>query len=208
VSRDDAQGRPWNIEATLHIVRAAQGGDARAVDELFTRYLPRTRRIVACRMGCRLRDLEDQEDLVQGALLRVFESLDSFEPTSEASFRHWLARLVENTIRNAARDAARLKRGAGKVRRVSELATDSLAALTLPGRAPTASAVLRGAELEARIETALLALPKRYREAIVLRSLCGMSYAEVREALGVEREATARQICARALAKLREELDA
>jgi RNA polymerase sigma factor (sigma-70 family) len=58
------------------------------------------------------------------------------------------------------------------------------------------------------MEECLLKLPERYREMIVLRSLCGMSYAEIAAKIGAEKEATVRQIYFRAVHKLREALGA
>jgi RNA polymerase sigma factor (sigma-70 family) len=195
-----------DLQTTLRLVRDAQSGDRAALDGLFERYLPRTRRIVAARMGWKLGQVLEHEDIVQEALTEAFRALDRFEARSAGSFRLWLAQIVENTIRNAARDAQRLKRGGGAVRRWSELANESLVAMTLAGDDPTASAIARAAELEDRIETILLELPKRYRDAIVLKSFCELSYAEMLEPLGVTNEATARQVCFRALKELRERL--
>lgn len=192
---------------TLRLVHAAQAGESQALNALFERYLPRTRRIVACRMGWRLAQLEDHEDLVQAALLRVFEGFDRFEARSEAAFRHWLAHCVECTIRNAARDAKRLKRGGGAVRRFSELRDESLSVLTFAGSDPTPSVIAQRAEDEVRLESALLSLPERYRQVIVLRSFCEMSYAEIKAEIGVDEEATVRQIYSRALQKLRSLLE-
>jgi RNA polymerase sigma-70 factor (ECF subfamily) len=195
------------FETTLQLVEAAKGGSEPALNDLFARYLPRTRRIVAFRMGWRLQQVEEHEDIVQAALLRVFQGLDRFEARSDGAFRHWVAHLVECTLRNAARDAARQKRGGGAVRRWSELADGSLSAVTFAAADPTPSSVIESKELEERLEESLLKLPERYRESIVLRSFCGMSFAEVAEKLGVEKEATARQIYFRAIQKLKEMLN-
>lgn len=196
------------FETTVRLVQAAQGGDQKAINDLFTRYLPRTRRIVACRMGWKLRQLEEHEDLVQSSLLRIFQGLERFESRTEGSFRQWAAHCVECTIRNAARDSRRAKRGGGAVKRWSEIADESLANLTLAGDDPSPSAIVQAAETEEKIEASLLGLPERYREAIVLRSLCGMSFAEVAESIGAAKEATARQIYFRALQKLKDHLEA
>ena len=197
-----------SFETTVSLVLAAQGGDQRALNDLFARYLPRTRRIVACRMGWKLKQLVDQEDLVQSTLLRIFQGLERFEARTEGSFRHWVAHCVECTLRNESRDSQRAKRGGGTVKRWSEIADESLANLTLAGDGPTASAIAQAAEAEEKVEASLLKLPERYREAIVLRNLCGMSFAEVAKSLGADKEATARQIYFRALQKLKEILSA
>ena len=194
------------IETTLRLVASAKSGDARALNDLFERYLPRTRRIVACRMGWRLSQLEDHEDLVQETLLRVFKGLERFEARSEGSFRHWVAHCVECAIRDRARHAKRAKRGGGAEKRWGDLAAESLAESIFASDQPTPSAIVRAAELEEKIEASLLELPERYRELIVLRSLCGMSYKEIAETMGFDREATVRNAYSRALHKLEEAL--
>lgn len=193
-----------SIEETLRLVEAAQGGDERALNKLFERYLPRTRRIVACRMGWRLTQVEEYEDLVQETLLRVFRGLERFEARSEGSFRRWVAHLVECAIRDAARRATRAKRGGGAVQRWGDLADDTLSSSIFASETPTPSAIASASETEERIERCLQKLPERYRELIVLRSLCGMSYEEIAESMGVDRVATIRMACSRAVQRLAE----
>lgn len=195
------------LETTLELLEAARVGDEDALNALFERYLPRTRRIVACRMGWRLKQVEEYDDLVQEAFLRIFQGLDQFEARSEGSFRQWVACCVERAIRDAARRSKRAKRGGDRVRRLADLGNESLSESIFAGDSPTPSLVVGARELEERIEECLLKLPERYRELIVLRSFCEMSYAEIAEALGFDREGTARQAYSRAVAKLREMLD-
>ncbi len=195
------------LEATLDLVRAAQSGNEQALDDLFERYLPRTRRIVACRMGWQMKKILEYDDLVQEAFLRIFQGLERFEPRTVGSFRQWVALCVERAIQDAARHARRAKRGGGRERRMADLAHESLTATIFAGDSPTPSVVVANKELEERLEKCLLELPERYRELVVLRSFCEMTFAEVAETLGFEREATARQAYSRAVGKLREMLD-
>ncbi|HVR73955.1 MAG TPA: sigma-70 family RNA polymerase sigma factor [Planctomycetota bacterium] len=192
------------LTQTIQLVEAARGGDEGALNRLFERYLPRTRRVVAMRMGWKLRQLEDHEDLVQEALLKVFQGLQRFEARSEGSFRQWLAQCVECALRDALKHARRQKRGSGRVRRFTDLKCDSLAASIVAVDARTPSQVLQGAQLEEKLEQAILDLPERYREVLVRRSFCGLSYAEIAAELGFKKEGTARQAYARALQKLRD----
>ena len=80
-----------SYEATLELVGAAQKGDRSALEALFERYLPRVRQIVAVRMGRRLNQVVEFDDIAQDVLLKVFQGLDRFEQKSEGSFRNWLA---------------------------------------------------------------------------------------------------------------------
>jgi RNA polymerase sigma-70 factor (ECF subfamily) len=190
-----------SVAKTLHLVRSAQKGNAQALDELFRRYLPRVRQIVALRLGYRQADFSTLEDMVQEALLRVFQNLDQYQPRSEAGFRHWIAACAGNAVRNELRDAKAQKRGGNRVRPFAEVLPESLASSIFPGKGPTPSAILAGVEAFEKIESALLALDERDRELIILRRLCEMTYPEVAEKLGLS-EVAARQAFHRAMNRL------
>ena len=199
---------PEDLRNTVSLVRAAQGGDEPSLEELFTRYLPRVRHIVALRTGKRVRQFVGLDDIVQEVLLKVFRGLDRFEQRTEGSFRNWLAVCVECEIRDQRRRADAKKRGAGKVRRRGYHAQGSTFLSTIfKGKGPTPSQVVRGKELEIKIEEALLNMPKHYREAIILRRLCEMSYEDMAKTMGFGREETARKAFSRALKKLDEMLE-
>lgn len=188
-------------EMTLHLVRSAQKGNSEAVEELFRRYLPRVRQIVVLRLGYRQARIAEVDDLVQEALLKVFQNLGKYKARSEASFRDWIVACVVNSMRNSLRDARVEKRGGQRVRVFAEVAAGNLASSIFPGKGPSPSAIAQGNETLERIETALLTLDERDRELIILRRLCEMSYPEVAEKLGLS-EVAARQAFHRAMARL------
>ncbi|MBI4606901.1 MAG: sigma-70 family RNA polymerase sigma factor [Planctomycetes bacterium] len=201
-------GFEGDFGTTLRLVDAAQKGDSRALEDLFTRYLPRVRQIVALRLGRKLRQLLEVEDVVQETLLVVLRGLHRFEARDEGSFRNWLARCVECEIATQARKHGAKKRGAGKALRFGDRDATLLhsSMIAAPGASP--SQLARARELSERIEAALLDMPEHSRELIVLRNLCGMSYAEVAAALGFARESSARVAYFRALKKLKEKVGA
>ena len=188
-------------QTTVHLVYSAQKGDRVALECLFGRYLPRVRRIVALRLGCALAEFSDAEDIVQETLLNAFKHLDSFVETTEGSFRNWLAKCVENRIRDSFRKAKTKKRGEGKERRFGDLGNDRLSSTIFAGREPTPSQLAMRGELEEQIEAALLEMNDRYREIIILRRLCGLSYQEISAILRITVGA-ARKACHLALHKL------
>ena len=198
----------FSLENTMQLVREAQGGDREAMENLFTRFAPRVRRIVAMRMGKSIRDFALHDDIAQEALLKAFQGLERFEERSVGTFRNWLSRCVETAIVDHFRHKNAQKRGAGKERRFSDAGDESLSTSIFMGDDPTPSAVARGHELEEKIEAALLRMDERYREVIVLNRLCGMSHAEIAETLGMGQEGTARQVCFRAMHKLKEMIGA
>ena len=191
------------LAQTAEQVRAAKAGSNSALDELFTRYLPQVRAIVAARLGKRLRELADQDDLVQEAMRAAIAGLDRFEHRTEGSFRQWLAVCVQNAMRKEARRLNADKRGAGRVQRMADLDQTRLAESLFQAVGPGVTEQARAHETEERIEQALLELAPRYREIIVLRVHGELSYLEIAEAMNLPSGDTANTLFLRARQKLR-----
>jgi RNA polymerase sigma-70 factor (ECF subfamily) len=156
-------------------------------------------------MGRRLRDDPEVEDLCQETLLDAFRDLHGFRYTSPGDFRNWLARIAENNVRDHFRRGRTQKRGEGFVRMNCELESSSLTESIFPGKEPRPSENARKDELEERIEHALAhEIGERYREAILLRDLCRMSYEEIAAKMGYSGASTARALYTRAKQKLKE----
>jgi RNA polymerase sigma-70 factor, ECF subfamily len=138
---------------------------------------------------CRLllRDADEAEDAAQQVFLSAYRSLlGGTEPQDPAA---WLGTIARNESR------ARIR--AGMERSLALVEQD----------APTADAALVAAQ-RAEIEAlcgALAELPQQQREAIVLREFYGLSYDEVRAALGVT-DAAVESLIFRARKRLQEEL--
>ncbi|MBT2394870.1 sigma-70 family RNA polymerase sigma factor [Streptomyces sp. ISL-100] len=81
-------------EREAAVVKAAQGGDQRAQDELVTAYLPLVYNIV----GRALSGHADVDDVVQETLIRALGGLGSLR--DPASFRSWLVAIIMNQIRD------------------------------------------------------------------------------------------------------------
>jgi RNA polymerase sigma-70 factor (ECF subfamily) len=194
-------------EPTLDLVAAAQGGDRTALDALFERYLPRVRLIVGARMGWSAGKLGDLEDLVQESLLKALTSLKKFDVRSDGKFCNWMSCIVQSAIKDVAKHANAQKRDIRRERLVAGAGAEGLSALIFVDDAPSPSALLKGKELEERLHAALLKLQPHQREVVILRQICGMSYREIAEDLGFEKEATVRVALSRALDKLRKLLE-
>lgn len=190
---------PVDLDTTLAQVRRARDGDRRAMDEVLLRYLPWVFETVALRLGRRRQDCGAIEDLVQESLLDAFRSIDRFQERSEGSFRNWLARIVENNVRDGERRRQSLKRGGGKVRVFRDLYESTVEGPELPGREATPSQAAGSRESEALVELALLRLPEKTREILILRDRCGMSFEEVAAAGGLKNAESARTTYRRAL---------
>lgn len=186
---------------TLQLIRSALAEDLPAKEELFRRYLPRVRQIVALRMGRRLRRLAEQEDVVQTALLSAWRSLDSYQPRSHSDFTSWMATIVENTLRGLARHHGAARRDVARCTPLS-VVQDSLSSFVLRGELTTPSEAAVGHEFEQQLEDAMLTLSETDREAIVLSRLCDMPADEMAEHMGLGSASSARARIARALTRL------
>lgn len=197
---------PEDLSLTQQQLRAAQGGDAEALDRLFARYLPRVRAMVGAHVGRTVRQMLDVDDLVQETLRDALLGLQQVDAASEGLFAHWLASSIENNVRDALRRHRAQKRGGDRVRRFADL-DQTLSDSLFPDQQAAVSQVLRGRELEERIEQKLLDLGTRYREVISLRAYGGLSFREIATAMGLPSENTANVLFLRARARLAELLD-
>jgi RNA polymerase sigma-70 factor (ECF subfamily) len=113
----------------------------------------------------------DADDLVQDAYVRAFRAKDSFTPGT--NLRAWLFTILRNVARNRSRDARRLRlrqRDGGIDDEILE-------------RAATADAspeeVLLNRSVAPQLRAALESMPKALRDAIWLRDVEDMSYADI-----------------------------
>ena len=189
-------------ESTPSLVDAIQRGDVRAQEQLFERYVPRVRQMVALRMGRPVADLPaDADDMVQQTLLSALQALAKFEHRSEGAFRAWIARIVENTLKNEHRNQR-----SEKHRQIWQRQGDlDLRETMFPDDGHGPSSLAEQKEQNQRIEAAILSLPTLYRRAIELRDIAGMSYIDLAEALG-RSEPNCRKIYQRAREMLQDKL--
>jgi RNA polymerase sigma-70 factor (ECF subfamily) len=111
----------------------------------------------------------ESEDIVQEAFLKVYHNLKTFK--RNARFSTWLYRIVVNT----AYDFLRRRKNFVS----DEFALDNaVSAGELPGDA------LLKREREAMIRKALEAVPLKFRAALVLKEIEGLSYIEISRVLG------------------------
>lgn len=193
--------------ATLALVVRAQGGDRDAAAALYERYLPRVRGLTAVRMGSTLVDLSDCEDVVQDAMLTALRSLDGFRPESEGRFVAWLARIVASRVEDARRRGSAQKRGGGLVQRRADLGVTTLSALAGRDPSPSPSELAGAAELDGRLERAMLGLGSPLREIVYQKLVLEMDHDEIASELGLASADSARALFHKALGKLRERLD-
>lgn len=151
-------------ENDADLVRRCLRGDAEAFRPLVTRY-QRVLYNVAYRM---VHDREDARDLAQGAFVKAYEKLGTYDPSYQ--FFSWIYRILVNDTLNF------LKRN--RPCQVPGPDWDAAA----PG-GPAEDLDVR--ERSRAVRDALMALPVDSREVVVLRHFAELSYAEMSVALAI-----------------------
>jgi RNA polymerase sigma-70 factor, ECF subfamily len=165
VSLDDSRialWRPVRRASDASLVRAAQGGSERAVEELFARHWPdayRAALLIA-------HDRAAAEDIAQEAFVAALRALPRFD--RRRPLRPWLHRIVVNRAIDWAR-ARRLRQ---------EVAVDALPEVAAPPSGVTGLGSL-GAALER--------LSPEHRAVVVMRYLLELTPGEIAEALELPR---------------------
>jgi RNA polymerase sigma-70 factor (ECF subfamily) len=135
---------------------------------------------------------EDAMDLTQETFIRAYRSAPRYHPSGR--FRSWLFRIAGNLARSRQRR-----------RKILRWIPFDLAShdLSSPGEPPDRA--LEREETAHAVRAALLALPDRQRQAVVLWKFEGLSYQEIADAMGTNANAVA-QLLHRATNRLRRTL--
>ena len=145
-------------------MRAAQEGERAALDQLLRRHYDRLYALCRRMTG----DDADAADACQEGLLAIVRGLPGFDGRS--AFGTWAYRVTANACLDELRRRRRrpepgLPEGAGEV--VSPL--DAVEGMTI----------------RLDLDQALQTLPADYRAAVMLRDVCGLSYDEIAQTLGI-----------------------
>jgi RNA polymerase sigma-70 factor (ECF subfamily) len=178
--------RPLETE----LVERARRGDLRAWETIV-----RTHQGIAFRTAYVMAgNAADAEEAAQDGFVKAYRALGRFR--GDAPFRPWLLRIVANEARNRRRSAARRERLSLRA-----------AAEARPGDAvPSPEAALLSRESQEQLLAAVERLSDDHRDAIACRYLLDLSEDETAAALGIRR-GTVKSRVARALERLREELE-
>jgi RNA polymerase sigma-70 factor (ECF subfamily) len=117
----------------------------------------------------------DAEDLVQETYLKAFRSAHQFEPGT--NLKAWLFTILHNTFRNTRRHDVRSPVD------VDSDAVDRAADGTSGGASP--EQILANATIDGDLQAALDSLGEPFRQAVWLRDVEELSYAEIAQALDV-----------------------
>jgi RNA polymerase sigma-70 factor (ECF subfamily) len=164
-------------------------GDAAAFEEIYQRFSTMVYNLALRLAG----DPEEAADLTQEIFLRIYRHLGKFRGRS--TLKTWIYRVAVNHCRR------RLGR---RHLEAAELSPAVEAVLADRRRGPEERALASDAGRQ--LELALAAVKPVFREAVVLRDLEELSYAEIAEVLGV-RVGTVRSRIARGREALRQVLE-
>ncbi len=171
VGRDDGDG--W-VEPSEDLQGTAvfdATGDRAAMpswDELVRQHADRVYRLAYRLSG----NQHDAEDLTQETFIRVFRSVQNYQP---GTFEGWLHRITTNLFLDMVRRRARI--------RMEALPDDYD---RVPAEGPNPEQIYHDARLGPDLQAALDSLPPEFRAAVVLCDIEGLSYEEIGATLGVK----------------------
>jgi len=194
-------------DETGQLVARAKSGDAAALNDLFTRYHQLMVELARRKIGPRLRQKEDPDDLAQTTFREATRDFANYEYRGEGSLVRWLVQILQNKIRDKAEYYAAGKRDVGRERGL-EVAPDNdpdtLQSVEPPSRDLSVTMqVSRGENLKF-LREALEELSPEHRQAITLVFFEGKQLREAGEAMGGKSEDAVRMMLRRAEGRLAE----
>ena len=137
-------------------------------DELVRQHADRVYRLAYRLSG----NQHDAEDLTQETFIRVFRSVQNYQP---GTFEGWLHRITTNLFLDMVRRRGRI--------RMEALPEDYD---RVPADEPNPEQIYHDSRLNADLQAALDSLPPEFRAAVVLCDIEGLSYEEIGATLGVK----------------------
>ena len=160
--------------------------------------------MVRFRMGRQLRSKLESMDLVQEVLIHALGGLEDFTYKDEGDFVRWLSKIAENELRGSLRRLHAEKRNVRKEVRHDHhrpTADGGFLGSFNPMEATTPSVIMSKKEDLSKLEKAMDQLKPKYREAILLTKIEGLSYEEIGERFDMSADAV-RMLATRAMVAL------
>jgi RNA polymerase sigma-70 factor (ECF subfamily) len=148
------------------ILRRLREGDDEAFDEIVRLYQGDVYRLAYRLTG----NPAEADDVAQETFLRAYQALPGFR--GEASLRTWVLRIASNLSLNVLQSARVARRDPGHV------------AEKAPAVAPAGERGLLDKERQARLGSAIEALPNRQRTTLLLRVDQGLMFKEIARMMG------------------------
>ena len=152
------------------------GGDSKAFEKLYNAYKKKIFNYIRRMLGNR----ETAEELTQETFINIYMNIRRYKPMG--MFKSWAYKIASNLAKNELK-----KKGRNLNISLSEPFGGSEEGATLEGMLTSQKlspeSMVEDKELKENIEKALQALPLKYREALLLCVIDGLSYEEAAEAL-------------------------
>jgi RNA polymerase sigma-70 factor (ECF subfamily) len=174
------------------VIARAQGHDAEALGDIYRLYVRRVFGLCRYMLDSR----ESAEDATSEVFLKLQRSIGSYD--GSIPFPRWLLRVAGNQCIDALR---RRKRG----RQVIVEAEEGVAVIEAASPEPSPLGAVLNTEERAQVRDAIARLPENYRLPLVLRYYSELSYDEIAQQLGLQRNYVAALIF-RAKQELRRKL--
>ena len=169
VIRDDEWAQPSDqLHGTAVFDATGDKTTMPSWDELVRQHADRVYRLAYRLSG----NQQDAEDLTQETFIRVFRSVQNYQP---GTFEGWLHRITTNLFLDMVRRRTRI--------RMEALPEDYD---RVPADEPNPEQIYHDARLGPDLQAALDSLPPEFRAAVVLCDIEGLSYEEIGATLGVK----------------------
>ena len=124
----------------------------------------------------------DAQDIVQETLLAAFQGMAKFEGRSQV--KTWLVSILVRQVALSRRQKAQRKTTSLDAMREAD---EVSGARTSSKAEPAVASAVAGIDARLDLMEAMATLSDEHREVVVLRELCGLTYDEIAELLGVPR---------------------
>jgi RNA polymerase sigma-70 factor, ECF subfamily len=169
VIRDDEWAEPSDqLHGTAVFDATGDKATMPSWDELVRQHADRVYRLAYRLSG----NHQDAEDLTQETFIRVFRSVQNYQP---GTFEGWLHRITTNLFLDMVRRRTRI--------RMEALPEDYD---RVPADEPDPEQIYHDSRLGPDLQAALDSLPPEFRAAVVLCDIEGLSYEEIGATLGVK----------------------
>jgi RNA polymerase sigma-70 factor (ECF subfamily) len=168
VSSDELAGTSDELAGTAVFDATGDRAAMPSWDDLVRQHADRVYRLAYRLSG----NQHDAEDLTQETFIRVFRSVQNYQP---GTFEGWLHRITTNLFLDMVRRRSRI--------RMDALPEDYD---RVPAEGPTPEQIYHDSRLGADLQAALDSLLPEFRAAVVLCDIEGLSYEEIGATLGVK----------------------
>jgi RNA polymerase sigma-70 factor, ECF subfamily len=156
------------------VIERARGQDAEALEEIYRRYIQRVFGLCRYMLDSR----ESAEDAASEVFLKLQHSIDNYD--GSIPFPRWLLRITGNQCVDALR---RRQRG----RKVIVEVEDEAAVVEPASSEPSPLGAIISKQERAQVRDTIARLPENYRVPLVLRYYSELSYDEIAQQLGLEK---------------------